>query len=130
MAAFPLLHRQLLRQSCKLPLLRLELPLLRVELPLLHFEQRLRMRRRSATGHRRRRAIALRGCCGCVRLLQCLRTRAECSRPDAGNRCEPRAPSMPTVAPVMLGKSLLNDVLLFDHVQLQKQSNCWELGRR
>ena len=30
-----------------------------------------------------------------------------------------------TVAPVMFGKPLLNDVLTFDHVQLQKWSGCW-----
>ena len=29
------------------------------------------------------------------------------------------------VAPLMFGQPLLNNVLIFDHVQLQKGSNCW-----
>ena len=32
-----------------------------------------------------------------------------------------------TVAPVMFGKPLLNNVLMFDYVQSQKGSDCWDL---
>ena len=32
-----------------------------------------------------------------------------------------------TVAPVMFGKPLLNNVLRLDHAQLQKRSDCWDL---